>query len=458
MTVSKIEDHNLGKFLQIVFSAGVMNQISEDHRDWELIFKSKVKDPDGRSRRFLFQKTLGAAAVQYRPSAGTNKAFPSAQQISVEEHEAFYKELNATVEIEYNLWNRARKSPAKYAEPLAQEFVSKTVATKRRLAADLYGDGTGVVCEAASAVDGASSVEVTLSSASSAAGHIGFAEFGDLFLAQTQAGAAVGPSIAPPNVNTDFYAWRVKDRSRGATLSAADKVTLEAIDADGAVLELTASNIVATTVFYRVGQDTIPNRSALGDLGTATEVMAGLESLASADGRIIHGITMSGANAATVLDAGGNAFDSSLIQQGMSQLKVRVGEGKYKWKMLAMAPEAQDSLIEARETDRRFHTVEDNKRGVRFWAYQHGNDSLETYTSEFVPKKRCYALPEAAAGKKVLEFHGTDFEPVRANGGDEFHLKPSGSGHQRVISSYMEAYALLICNHPAAILQIKNFS
>jgi hypothetical protein len=180
--------------------------------------------------------------------------------------------------------------------------------------------------------------------------------------------------------------------------------------------------------------------------------------LASADGRIIHGITMSGANAATVLDAGGNAFDSSLIQQGMSQLKVRVGEGKYKWKMLCMAPEAQDSLIEARETDRRFHTVEDNKRGVRFWAYQHGNDSLETYTSEFVPKKRCYALPEAAAGKKVLEFHGTDFEPVRANGGDEFHLKPSGSGHQRVISSYMEAYALLICSHPAAILKIQNFS
>lgn len=454
MAVSKIEDQNLGKFLQIVFSAGVMNQISEDHRDWEMISKNKVKDPDGRSRRFLFQRTLGAAAVQYRPSAGTNKAFPSAQQISVEEHEAFYKELNATVEIEYNLWNRARKSPAKYAEPLALEFVSKTVATKRRLAADLYGDGTGVVCEAASAVDGASSVEVTLSSASSAAGHIGFAEFGDLLVAKAQDGSDVVSSVT----GGSLAAWRIKDRQRGATLSAADKVILEPVDADGAVLGVTASNIVATTVFYRVGQDTIPDRTALGDLGTATEVMAGLESLASADGRLIHGITMSGANAATVLDAGGNAFDSSLIQQGMSQLKVRVGEGKYKWKMLAMAPEAQDSLIEARETDRRFYTVEDNKRGVRFWAYQHGNDSLETYTSEFIPKKRCYALPEAAAGKKVLEFHGTDFEPVRANGGDEFHLKPSGSGHQRVISSYMEAYALLICNHPAAILQIKNFS
>lgn len=462
MAFSNIDsaDIKLGKFLQIVFSAGVMNQISEDHRDWEMVMKNRVNDPDGRERRFLFQKTYGTAAVQYNTPGVSGSSFPASQQMTVEEHSAVYKEVNATVEIEYNLWNRARKSPAKYAEPLALEFVSKTIATKRRFAADLYGDGTGVVGQVASSAVSNGKLVVTLASGSAALGHIGFFEFGDLLVSRDSAGAADAPTLS----SGTFSHWRIDDRSRGRTLADADTVTLAAVLDTGADGVVTAAGAVdSNTLFYRAFQPTggasALDRSAITDFGTATEVMAGLESLASADGRTIHGIQMSGANAATVLDANGDAFDSSLIQQGLSQTKLRVGEGKYSWKMLCMAPEAQDSLIEARETDRRFHTVEDNKRGVRFWAYQHGGDTLETYTSEFIPKKRVWALPEAkAASKKVLEFHGTDFEPVSANGGDKFHLKPSGSGHQRVISSYLEAYALLICNHPAAILQIKNFS
>lgn len=465
MAFQGIAEQKLGKFLQIVFTAGVMNQISEDHRDWEMIQKSRVADPDGRSRRFLFQKSFGAAAIQYRNPGQSGQAFPAAQQISVEEHEAVYKEIDATVEIEYNLWDRARKSPAKYAEPLAMEFMSKTIAAKRRLAADLYGDGSGVVAEVASAASpSANKVEVTLSSAASALGHVGFLEYGDLLVQAPKNGTAA----TAPTVTGTFYAWRVVDILRSTSLSAADKVVLEAVDASGAVLPLSASAIAAGEVFYRVGQPELTlaagatqglDLTSISDWGTASSVIAGLESLASNDGRVIHGIDMEGSNAATVLDANGAAFDSSILQSGMSKVKLRVGEGKYSWKMLAMAPETQDSLIEARETDRRFQSVEDNKRGIRFWAYQHGNDVLETYTSEFVPKKRVYAMPEAKAGqKKVIEFYGTDFEPVRANGGDEFHLKPASSGHQRVISSYLTAHGLLLCNHPAAILKITNFS
>lgn len=462
MAFQNITEQKLGKFLQIVFTAGVMNQISEDHRDWEMVMKNRVGDPDGRSRRFLFQKSFGAAAIQYRNPGQSGQSFPSAQQISVEEHEAVYKELDATIEIEYNLWDRARKSPAKYAEPLAMEFMSKTVAAKRRLAADLYGDGSGAVGEVASVADGSASTVVTLSSANAAKGHIGFFEYGDLLVAVVDSETNSQADAAPaPTVTGTFAAWRVVEVRRSTSLSAADSVVLEPVDASGAALSLTASNLPAGAIFHRVGQPSIRSKTAFAglDAGSATEVIAGLESLASADGRLIHGITMSGSNAATVLDAGGAAFDSSLVQSGMSKVKLRVGEGKYGWKMLVMAPETQDSLIEARETDRRFQSVEDNKRGIRFWAYQHGNDVLETYTSEFVPKKRVYALPEAKAGqKKVIEFYGTDFEPVRANGGDEFHLKPASSGHQRVISSYLTAHGLLLSNHPAAILKIENFS
>lgn len=462
MAVAPISDLNLGLFLQIAFSEGVRNQISQDFREWEEVLKNKVGAPDGRQLNFLFQTSFGPSAIQYR---GTGQAaFPSAQQISTSEHQATYKEIDTTIELEYNLWNRAQKAPSKYAEPLALEIQSKSIAAKRRLAADFYGDGTGAVCEVASVVDtsgtlapsfSAGKTVVTLSSASGAAGSIGQVEYGDLLVAATQAGAAVAPTMLAGT----FYAWRVKSKTRSPILGGSDTVTLEAVAADGSLLALDASNLAATNVFYRVGQFTIPDRTSVGDYGTATEVMAGLESLVSDDGRTIHGIVMDGANAASVLDGGGAPLDSTLIQQLMDQAKVRVGQGAYSWKKLCMAPEAHSSLIEARETDRRFHTVEDNKRGVRFFAYQHGNDTLECYTSEFVPKKRAYAIPEAKAGQKVFEFHGTDFETVKVNDSGAFHLKPAnGGGHERKIATYMEALVCLVCKHPASVGKLTNFS
>lgn len=459
MAYSNIDQQQLGEFLQVAFSEGVRSQISEDYRDWEMIQQVRDGEPNGREIRFLFQSSFGPAAVQYRNPNFTAE-FPSSQQISISEHTAVYKELDVTVEIEYNLWNRAMKSPAKYAEPLALEIQSKTVAAKRRLAADWYGDGTGVIMQAGAAANlgaPASEIVISLDAASDARGHIGFVEFGDLLLAYDEAGAANVPAVS----SGTFYAYRVKSKSRSRTLGDASSVVLEAVDASGAVLQLAAASpvVAADDVFYRVGQPTKGlNLASVVDYGTASEVIAGLESLLANDGRSIHGITMSGSNAGSALDAGGAALDSSLIQSLMSQVKVNVGEGKYSWKKLCMAPEAQDSLIEARETDRRFHTVEDNKRGVRFWAYQHGNDSLETYTSEFCPKKRLYVLPEQKSGQKVFEFHGTDFEAVKVNDSGEFHLKPGASGgHERRIVTYMEAMGVIIAKHPAACGVLKNF-
>lgn len=454
MAFSNIDNLQLGKFLQIVFSNGVHGQISEDFRDWEYVKRMRTGNPQGREIRFLFQNTLGPGAVQYR-NPNFSSPFPTAQQSSVTEHSAVYKELNATVEIEYNLWKRAQLSPQKYAEPLAREMQSKMIALKRRLAADMYGDGTGVIGTASAVVDttgAGGSALVTLSSSSSARGHIGFFEYGDLLLNRNADGTADNPTVG----SGTFYAWRVKSKNRRA-----NQVTLEAVDSSGTVLSLTASSIDSGDLFYRVGQPTIPDLSATvtSDYGTLTEVIAGLESLVSNDGRIIHGITMSGASAGTVVDCGGAAIDVSFVQQMMDDAKINVGQSQYSWKMLAMAPEGHAAFIESRETDRRFQTIDDNKRGVKVFAYVHGNDTLETYTSEYCPKARMYALPEAKAGDKVLEFHGTDFTPVKVQGGDEFHLKPSSlGGHERKISSYMEGMGVLICNRPAAIGKLVNFS
>lgn len=455
MATGAVSDLQLGKFLQIAFSEGVRSQISEDFRDWEMIKRARSGAPNGREFRFLFQNSLGPAAVQYR-NPNFSSAFPSAQQSSISEHSAVFKELEATIEIEYNLWKRAQLSVSKYGEPLAREIMSKTISLKRRLAADLYNDGLGVMGTVSSVVDTAGaggSAAVSLSTSSSARGHIGFMEFGDLLIAKTPGAVDVAPTVTGT-----FYAWRVKSKSR-----ATDTVILEAVSEAGTVLALTSSNLVATNVLYRVGQPTIPiltSLSTIGDFGSATENIPGLEALVADDGRLIHGITMSGASAGSVLDAGGAALDTSLIQQLMDQVKVSVGQSQYSWKMLVMAPEAQASLINARETDRRFNSVEDNKRGVRVFAFQHGDDALQCYTSEYALKKRVFALPESKSGDKVLEYHGTDFTPVKVQGGGEFHLKAAGGssgGYERRIVSYMEGMGTIICNRPAAIGKLVNF-
>lgn len=459
MAINQISDQNLGKFLQIVFSDGVREQISSDFRDWENIQRSRVGEAAGRSHRFFFQSSFGPSAIQWSGIAPAGD-FPASQQVTVAEYEAVFKEINATIEIEYNLWARARKSPEKYAEPLAIEISSKSVAAKRRLSADLHGDGTGVIGEIPNpAVNSVvnNRLVVTLSSTDTCRGHIGWFEFGDLVVFKTPAGAAHVAASAGGN-DVTYFKVIAKDR-------LTNKVTLAGYKADNTAAAITGvGTIVATDVIYRKGQPTVADLTAISttDYNTLTEVMAGLESLLAADSRVIHGITMEGATAGTVFDCGANPLDSSHIQKGMSLVKTIAGRGNYSWDQLDMAPECYDSMIESRETDRRFMMANDITRGAKGIVFLHENDQLSVNCSEFVPKNRIRALPKSKASKgKVLELFGSDFEVVKPAGqGSEFMLLPAsgGAGHSRMIRSYLFGVFALACKHPASCLTLRNFT
>lgn len=466
MAFSNITDQQLGKFLQIAFSEGIRTQISQDFRDYEMVKRARIADPNGRQLNFFFLTAFGPAAVQYRNPNFTS-TFPDGHEITTSENTAVYKELDTTIQLEYNLWNRAKMSPAKYAEPLAMEIQSKTYANKRRLAADLYGDGTGVVgqlvavasAQAAVTSPASNKLVFNISSANTARGHVGFFEYGDILVLKAAGGgaSALATSLTPPGPEPAYWKVITKDRKNG-------QVTLQGLDsALSPVANITSitTQPAAGEVFYRYGQPTIPNlNAAIADYGTITEVIAGLESLTASDGRVIHGITMSGATAGGVYDAGNTALDVSLLQALMDQVKINVGQSQYKWPMMVMAPEAHASFIESRETDRRFTTVEDNKRGVKYFAFMHGNDVLETVTSEYCPFKRIYCAPDGKVdGHKVLEAHLSDFSPVKVNDSSQFNLKPaSGGGFERRVVTYMEAVGVLICNHPAAVGVLTNFT
>lgn len=457
MAVNNIDNLSLGKLLQIVFSEGVRAQISQDFRDWEMINRFKAPISPAREYRFSFQNTLNPASIQHVSPEGSFHNFPRGFKPVVEENTAIMKSLEATMEIEYDLWDRARKSPEKYTEPLELIVNSTMISTKRRMAADLYGDGTGVqgtVASAALQSPASDKLVFSLDSSNSARGHEGLFEYGDILILRANDGSA---SAFDSNLVTEPVYWYVVDKDREN-----HTVTLQGLNASFASAGTISSISVQPTagdVFYRFGQPSIPDLSALGDYATQTEVVAGLESLSANDGRSVHGISMEGATAGTIQDAGGNPLDVKYIQKVMDLVKIRVGAGAYSWKQLISAPEAIAALIESRETDRRFMSIEDNKRGVKSFGYVHGNDQLELISSEYCPQNRMYAIPEGkATGKKVLDCAGHDFEPVRAPNGDEFHLKVDSSGYGNAMQSFLKGYYTLVCNHPAAIARIENFS
>lgn len=448
----------LGLLIQIAFSNGIRNQISTDFRDYEYIKRAKVANSLARELRFMFQTSLGPSAIQYSNPGTPSRSFPRSQNVSVSEYIAVLKGLDATLEIDYETFDRARKNPQVYGQPVQIEMESKMAAAKRRLASDLHGDGTGVlgtIASAAKTSPDSNKLVFTLSYGSR--GHAGLFEPDDFLVLKSASG---GTSALDTNLTTEPVYWKVVGRDRDN-----NKVTLEGWAADGSgnptapVATISAISVQPTAgdVFYRYGQGTFANLTSVSDYGTATEVIAGLPSLVAADGRVIHGITMSGVTAGTHYDAGGNPLDVKHIQRLMSNVKIAVGQDRYRWKQLLMAPESHATLIESRESDRRFQTVEDNKRGIKFFAYIHGNDVLECTESEFCPQDVIYCMPETKGGEKVLEFHGSDFETVKGQDMTDFHLKVDG-GYKNSMVSFLHASGVLICKHPASVGVIKNFT
>jgi hypothetical protein len=471
MAVTQFSNMTYGEFLQVAYSAGIRSQISKSFKDWEMIKQVALSAaPDGKQLEFLLQTGYGPSAVQVR---GVNQyAFPASQRVGTATGIATYKEIDATIEIEYNAWNRARKAPSKYAEPLALEIMSKTIASKRFLAASVYGDGTGVIGQLLDGSDvGTDVAAVTspasdklvfdISSADTARGHIGFFERDDILVLRAADGTA---SALDTNLGTEPVYWKVVDKNRST-----GKVTLQGLNssfASAGTISSFTTQPDAGEVFYRIGQQTgavnALDLTAIGssDYGTLTELWPGLESLTANDGRKVHNLTMSGALGGSRFDCGGSAIDTDFLHGAMDQVKINVGSDQYSWKKAVSAPEVIRKLIDARETDRRFNSIEDNKRGVRSFIYQHEQDALELVTGEFVPFKRMFLMPEGKAGNgKVLEFHGTDFEPVKGEDMSAFHLRPSADGgHERIMNSYLEALAVLICKHPASFAVLTNFT
>lgn len=459
MAYQGISQLALGNYLTIAFIEGVHKNISVAYPEWEMVDRMRVGSVDGREARYLLQKSLGPSAVQYR-NPGVRSEFPAGQESSIQEGTIQYKELDATIELEYNLYRRILESKSKYdASALAMEVDSKITALKRQISLDFYGDGTGclgrVAAQTATVSNGLATV--TLRQLDGDQGFAGCFQFDEQVKHYPATGTSSGtPSTVTTSTGTFSY-WKVVARD---PRSATNTVTLQAFDSSDNALTVTAWTTNAGEAFYKKGQPTIPNLNSVADWGTASEVITGLDSLVAADGRSVNGISLLGAVQGTVYDNGGNTIDVNAIEQSMNQVKNAVGEGRYSWKMALCNRETRSAFIDSRETDRRFISVTDDKRGVAKFSYIHQDDTIELKGSEFCNFKRMYILPEGKTeGQKVLQFRGTDFKPARAENGDVFMFAPGSAGyHKRLMVSYMNGMGQLVNLHPAACVKITNFS
>lgn len=458
MAFSNIDNLNLGKLLQIMFLNGVSDQLSKEYPEWSMVKQLIASASGPREIRYSVLTGRGPSAIQYMNPGDNTASFPSAQQNAISEALAKMKEIAATIQVESNLYQRALKTPAKYAEPLALEIEAKETEYRRMIARDFYGEGLGVLGEVASAASFDTTNDwqiITLDHQDGSRGFVGWLELDEKVVVKQAGGSARTPSDG-----TSFNHYKVVNIVRNGTSSST--VTLKPYtSADAAITDMTTTNIADGDFIIKQGQPTAANISDItksSEYGTLTEAFVGLESLINDDGRLVHGLNLTGALAGTEFDVSGT-LDVSHIHKGMDKVKRRVGKAAYNWKKLLISDEAAALIVESRATDRRFNSVKDSDSGVETLKYTHFDSPLEFVTSEFVPFRRAYVLPEGKIdGKKILQFHMSELNPAPGGDSNGFHLvSASGGGFTRNMAMYLQGFIQMICLHPAACLKIRGF-
>ena len=458
MAVNAVTNLNLGKALQIAYSEGIKQQLSTEFAEFDMIMQRRGKKTAARSYNFAVMTTLNPRSVGVLNVGTSNNPLPVGHQPTMAEGSAVFKQYAATTTIEMDLWKRAMESPEKYFEPFAASLESTQHSLKRRIAADVHQDGTGVLGTVASTAVSGGMLVVTLSTSDTARGFVSWNERDDKVRVYDDTGVT---SQAPTVSSGTFSYFVTYDVDR-----AAGTVTLQAFDSSDTALTVTAANAVgAGDLIYRFNQPSRPNLSATvtADYGTLTDNMVGFEGLFGpipGSSRIVHGLTYGSGVRVTNTSAGGASLDAnSHLHACLDSLFINVGSS-YQWSRAVASPEAIKTLIDSRETDRRFVSVDDKTRGASGFAYKHPTGGeVSLYATEFCRKDRIWLLPEAKGdGKKVIEFLTTDFEPIDIGYGVN-HLGHSTSAntHVSAIRQYMLGHGVLISNHPVAVGVIHAF-
>ena len=456
--INNIDQLDLGSFLQTIFDKGIYHQTSRDYSDWDMIKMHKVAINPGRSFDFQLSTSLAPGSTQRRDPGRPNKKFPKGFTIAHQEYSAKFKEIQSTIELQGSVLERASETVEKYADVWATQAQLSLDGARRVMSAELYQDGTGALghVSAQATPDGNGDILVQLKDSNRNASdnanygisYAGWFLLDDIILPLNRDG-----STASPLAGAAFLQVPDIDELNGT-------VKFRGLDANFAEVNITTAPD-ADEVLYRFDQEIFVDfgASSTNDFGDVSTPIVGFESLCADDGRLVHGMTMSGALKGSRVDALGQSIDVKFIEKALNLGKRRVGPDAKDWKSMRTSYQTRSALIESKEADRRFVAVTDNTRGSAEFNYVHGKSQLRLTTSEFVPEDVIWMLPEEkGTGEKVMCYVGDEMKVAKYGNMADFHYKRDGDGNTLdVVEQYLRGNNLLLCKHPASVISIVNF-
>lgn len=441
----------LSKVLQIMYSKGVYGQISEEHKEYEMIKKMKVGEEVGRSLNFQIQKDFGPAAIG--ATSVDEYTFKDHDQPTLEEKAAFMKAKGVTLGISLKLLKRSAKSP-KFENPLKVEVDSKATASKRLLCAELHKDGSAVYGKTASHTTGNIGDEIVITLASGRGGEARGIELGDILVSYDVAGADSVASLELKVTDKDRTANTITALVSGANVGA------NALDGDYLFRKADLTSIAAASKVAAIAAAADANNKAETGASVAgvefdklSLNLCGFETLFASDGRKVHDITMSGVTKGTNYAVGGTPISLDDLYGALDKVKIINGSKKSKYTQLLAANETLRSVIDGQEQDRRLNSASDKERGFAGFVYTHNDSKLEMLTTEFVRSDRIWSIPES---QEACIMVGKDYSPVELGGQKEF-MAISGGSRVAGVRRYMEADMVYISKRPSLALKISDF-
>ena len=472
-TVTQASGLDFGLILKIMSKGMIYDNLSTVSPMWDYVYGKKTDVVEGRELRYDIRTSLGPSAGGFIGMKGAQ--MPASQKATLVEGIVDPKKFACTLELDNTEIELATNDFASYGKPVAEEIEAKGFSMARMLSSAAYRDGSGIcgtVATLGAPAQNASDdtlVDVILESAYNKRGWIGWFDKGDKFYGISPAGlqkvkhdsgdtnAAIDHlEVVSANRSTNTITCKYMS-SAGAKVSALNNAAGATEVAAADYLIRVASNVEVTAGQF---QDfTTLDASSTQEWADIGLEFIGLDGIATDQARKIHNIShgSNGDVSGTVKYCSGDPIDSQHFQQGLTDVGIACGTGRYTYKDAMMAPELYDALVESREGDRRFGSVEDSDRGTSGMGYTHRDNKIKFKTDDFCPAQQIWVIPEG----DVLQYHGTDFEPMQAQGGPKWHLKaPSGVGNGNYFDSqqmFMTGRGVLVAQHPAAILKITQF-
>jgi hypothetical protein len=458
-------DGTMSGLIQMVFTKDTMLTISSQHKEWENIARVKVAGHDPRSILYSITKSLGSQAVQ--PRARGRVSLPKAQGAKYQEAEARLKRIYSAIEIDYDLFEGAKVTPNKYADPIAKEIQLKSTAQKRYLSGVLNRDGSCILATVESeGFDDLGDRVLHFQSAPSCGGAgAGHLEFDEVYAVCSASSASVEGQTKTEDTEDASVVLVPQKYVRVEDVERSDNdnyVVFIECDADGKAVATTSfagggvevlCKISAwVPVVYVKSDESGFERPKTGELSQQGWEIGGMYAIANADGATYNGLTAKGSTKVSEIKANSGLADLDHLQRVMDKLANKLGT--YSYNQMTVSPSVKRTFLQAQESDKRIINASDDKRGFKGFGFQHDNDLLLCDSSLYAFKQEVNVIPKDVKG--VVQMHGADFKDFKVGSTDSFPGLDGQGNYETAILKYMYGTMTFICNNPAAIGRVKN--